>query len=102
MSSITADRGWFTKYTPFRTHVEVECLGGIKKAIGCAEVELSFQLRPPGAEYYVKYDSDPNNHITRCLHNVLHVPGNGYNILGGETMGAYACDRIIGALGTQT
>lgn len=80
-SSIAADRAWFTEYTPFKTYALVNNKVKVKlEAVGIGNIDLTITL--------FRNEMERSTHVLH-LRNVLHVPKNQCNIVGGVSTGDY-------------
>lgn len=69
------DRGWFTSYTPYQTHLVDDVFGGPPTAVhGIGSVEIRVLKH--------KVNKGQRSHRTIILHDVLHVPTYPCNVLG--------------------
>ena len=78
-------RGWFTKYTAFKTHIETGFSGGQSVEVeGIGDVELTTKTHSTrsGSQYQ----------HTLVLHDVLYAPSVVCNILGGPILGAHSVE----------
>lgn len=75
-------RAWFTKYTPFNTHLDIGMSSGPTcKVEGVGEVELTVKTHPNrGGSQHQR---------VLILHHVLHAPSSRCNILGMPIMDGY-------------
>ncbi|KAL2128193.1 hypothetical protein VTI74DRAFT_9529 [Chaetomium olivicolor] len=85
---VARDRAWFSTYRPFRTFANAFMPGSQLEAIGIGDVRLPVKLFPKR--------SGAGAHGTLHLRNVLHVPTNVCNIIGGPQTGDYDCMQLGG------